>query len=60
MSQQRELLKEVNTLRELPETAPIHVEANAMYNNPLYASVGKTPTHAATQQVFTVVENSLT
>lgn len=58
MKSEREFLKKINKVRGLPEDAPIRVESDARYNNPLYASVGKTPTHAATQQVLTVAENS--
>lgn len=58
MAQHRNKLKDINQARNLPREDPIPTECDGRYNNPLYAGVGHTPTHAATQQVVTVVENS--
>lgn len=58
LKKQREMLKDINKTRNLPEDAGIACETDGRYNNPMYVCVGKTPTHTATQQVATVSENA--
>ena len=57
MKARREKLKEVNKLKGLQEDAPIRVEGDARYNNPLFTAAGTTPFQPASQVVYTMCEN---
>lgn len=57
LSQQRQLLREVNSLRgDNPNV--VNVQADCVYNNALYSGVGKTPFRPATQCTYTLAENT--
>lgn len=53
----REQLHSNNEIAGLPRDAPIRVEGDGRYNNSLASGSGKTLFQAATQSVYTVVEN---
>lgn len=56
MKVRRTELKLINQLRGRPENQ-IAIQADGLYNNALYAGVGKTPFQPATQCTYTVAEN---
>ncbi|KAK3106329.1 hypothetical protein FSP39_017781 [Pinctada imbricata] len=57
MRRRSQRLKQINILRGIQTPENIHVQSDAVYNNPLYSGVGKTPFQPATQVVYTVAEN---
>ena len=55
--QKRKLLKEINILRgDNPNI--INIQADGMYNNPIYSGMGKTPFQPATQCTYNMLENN--
>ena len=57
LSERRKLIKQINKLRgDNPEI--INVQADCVYNNPIYSGVGKTPFQPATQCTYNVAENN--
>lgn len=57
MKNRRQKIKEVNEIKGLPSNAPIRVEGDGRFNNPLYAAAGSTPFQPATQVTYTICEN---
>lgn len=58
MREIRKELQELNTLKGLPASAPVNVEMDGRYNNPIYSAVGNSPFQAATQVSHITVENA--
>ncbi|VDI03769.1 Hypothetical predicted protein [Mytilus galloprovincialis] len=55
--QKRKLIKEINILRgDNPNI--INIQADGMYNNPIYSGMGKTPFQPATQCTYNMLENN--
>jgi hypothetical protein len=54
----RKELQELNTVKGLPASAPVNVEMDCRYNNPIYSAVGNSPFQAATQVSHITVENA--
>lgn len=50
-------LKRQNANKGLREDAPINIEVDCRYNNPLSSGAGRTPMQPATQATFLVAEN---
>lgn len=57
MTEYAEDIKKLNVAKGLPCHAPINVEADCRYNNPLSSGGGRTPMQPATQATYLVAEN---
>lgn len=51
-------LRRINKMRGLAPDAPIMIEMDARYNNPIYSGLGNTPYQAATQATHVTCEQS--
>ena len=57
MAERCRSIRDRNRVKGLPASAPIRVEGDCRYNNPLYSGSGKTPFQPATQATYKVCEN---
>ena len=57
MTEYAEDIKMLNVAKGLPYDAPINIEADCRYNNPLSSGGGRTPMQPATQATYLVAEH---
>ena len=57
MKERCKKITELNMKKGLPADAPISIEGDCRYNNPLYSGVSKTPFQPSSQAVYTVCQN---